>query len=480
MRNQKIFKSEKNYSLQIDESDSFLRYKLLYFFTFAALGVVMPYFPIYYQSLSLNNVYIGILCMIPNFCSFLLAPIVSFIGDILHTHDELMMISLLSSTICTIAMLFITDFNLLLMVVLIGSVMGAPLIPLIDALVFSTLPDKVRYGEMRLRGAVSYGVFSLIGGISTAVEDEGNVKTGADPRSFRLVFYLHALCSLLSGFILLCIFNKLQIRNIQQFIFQNSFPTARENKEELEELNRMNEKTMISSTELPESQEKRSVLLAFIQVFYDHPESLVFSIVMILSGFGSGVIESFLFLRLKQLGGSSYVMGISRFVKSIAEIPLFQVSGYLQGKFGIWTMLAVTQIAFVVQFTCYSFLTVPWFVLPCEVLHGFTFAAMWSISCSYANMISPPEYHSSMQALFQGLHWGFGSGMGSLIGGISYDKFGAVLLFKVSGLLSFCSFFLVIYISIFKSRRLKESLHLQGTDYSVVTEPEVNTNDNDA
>lgn len=469
MRKQKILKSEIDYSLQKDEHDSFLRYKLLYFFTFAALGIVMPYFPIYYQSLSLNNVYIGILCMIPNFCSFLLAPVVSFIGDVLHIHNELMMISLISSTLCTVALLFINDFNLLLTVVLIGSVMGAPLIPLIDALVFSTLPDKARYGEMRLWGAVSYGVFSLIGGILTAVNDEGNVKTSVDPSNFRLVFYLHAFCSLLSGFILLHIFNKLQIRKIQQFIFQDSFPATRENKEEFEELNVTNEKTIISSTEFQESQEKRSIPLALIQLFYDHPEAGIFSIVMILSGFGSGVIESFLFLRLKQLGGSSYVMGISRFVKSIAEIPLFQVSGYLQGRFGVWTMLAVTQIAFIIQFTCYSFLTIPWFVLPCEVLHGFTFAAMWSISCSYANMISPPEYHSSMQALFQGLHWGFGSGMGSLIGGISYDKFGAVLLFKVSGVLSFCSFFLVIYISIFKSRRLKESLQLQGTDYSVVT-----------
>lgn len=363
MRKQKILKSEIDYSLQKDEHDSFLRYKLLYFFTFAALGIVMPYFPIYYQSLSLNNVYIGILCMIPNFCSFLLAPVVSFIGDVLHIHNELMMISLISSTLCTVAMLFINDFNLLLTVVLIGSMMGAPLIPLIDALVFSTLPDKARYGEMRLWGAVSYGVFSLIGGILTAVNDEGNVKTSVDPSNFRLVFYLHAFCSLLSGFILLHIFNKLQIRKIQQFIFQDSFPATRENKEEFEELNGTNEKTIISSTEFQESQEKRSIPLALIQLFYDHPEAGIFSIVMILSGFGSGVIESFLFLRLKQLGGSSYVMGISRFVKSIAEIPLFQVSGYLQGKFGVWTMLAVTQIAFVIQFTCYSFLTIPLYCL---------------------------------------------------------------------------------------------------------------------
>lgn len=478
MTKQSSLNGEEESPLPIEKHDSFIRYKVLYFLTFAGLGVIMPYFPVYYESLAFNKVLIGILCMIPNFCSFLIAPIFSIIGDILHAHYELMMVSLVTSTISVIAMLFVKGFGLLSAVVLIGSVMRAPLTPQIDALVISTLPDKARYGEMRLWGAVSYGIFSLIGGILTATDDDSNSNGGEegvslDPSSFRPIFYLHALFFFSSGFILLYLLNKLQLQEIRQFISQYSIINE-QRKSESEEINHNTTSITSSAAELKESKEKRSIMVALLQVFYDHPEVGIFSIVVFLSGFGSGVIESYLFLRLKQLGGSGYVMGISRFITCAAEVPLFQVSGYLQEKYGVWTMLAVTQLAFVIRFTYYSFLTVPWLVLPCEVLHGFTFAVMWSVSCSYANMISPPECHSSMQALLEGLHWGFGSGMGSLLGGIAYDRFGAVRLFEASGVLSFCSLLLATYVSVLKSRQgFEESLHPQDSDYSIVKEHEL-------
>lgn len=57
---------------------------------------------------------------------------------------------------------------------------------------------------------------------------------------------------------------------------------------------------------------------------------------------------------------------------------------------GTWNMLAVTQLAFVMRFTYYSLLQNPWLIFPSEILHGLTFATTWSVSCAYANEISPP------------------------------------------------------------------------------------------
>eukprot|EP01034_Spumella_vulgaris_P045174 gene45174-56252_t len=87
--------------------------------------------------------------------------------------------------------------------------------------------------------------------------------------------------------------------------------------------------------------------------------------------------------------------------------------------------MVVTQTAFVVRFVYYSLLVEPWAVLPCEILHGLTFATTWNVSCTYASEISPPGCHSTMQSLLEGLHWGIGSGLGALIGGFLYDSFGA-------------------------------------------------------
>lgn len=59
---------------------SLFRYKLLYFVQFAGYGVISPYMPIFFETLSMSKSQIGILSMIPNVCCFLVGPIFSFIG----------------------------------------------------------------------------------------------------------------------------------------------------------------------------------------------------------------------------------------------------------------------------------------------------------------------------------------------------------------------------------------------------------------
>jgi cyanate permease len=71
--------------LSIAES---FRFKMLYFFMFGAYGVLMPYFPLFFDTLGINKAQIGILSMLPNFCSFLVAPLFSVLG-ILITMDPL-------------------------------------------------------------------------------------------------------------------------------------------------------------------------------------------------------------------------------------------------------------------------------------------------------------------------------------------------------------------------------------------------------
>lgn len=386
------------------------RYKLLYFIIFSGLGALMPYIPVYFETLSMSKSEIGILTMLPNLCAFLLAPLFGIIGDIFDAHCEVMVFSAAASVVCTVLMLNVDSFYAMFWVVLASSAFRAPVTPQVDAMVINNLEDKSRYGEMRLWGAVGYGILSFIGG---AWSQDHTVE------SFKFNFYYHAVMFVSASMLVLWIVYDLL--GSPQHAKHASSPDT---------------KSAVES--------ERTIWQGLLQVFARHPAVLVFSTIVFLSGVGSGVIESFLFLRLKQLGGSGLVMGISRFITCAAEVPLFQLAGKWQQKYGTWVMLAVTQLAFVARFTYYSFLTEPWAVLPCEVLHGLTFAVMWSVSCTYANMISPPECHSTMQALLEGLHWGFGSGVGALMGGFVYDRFGAVWLFELSGLLSFVSLLLAI------------------------------------
>eukprot|EP00953_Heterococcus_sp_UTEX-ZZ885_P033915 17611-Heterococcus_DN1.PRE.2 len=59
------------------------------------------------------------------------------------------------------------------------------------------------------------------------------------------------------------------------------------------------------------------------------------------------------------------------------QIPLFHLSGKIIAKLGVKTCIALAQAAYVLRFLNYTVLTDPVWVLPSEVLHGFTFAIMY-------------------------------------------------------------------------------------------------------
>lgn len=377
--------------------------KLLYFVFFAGKGVLEPYLPVFYEILSMSKWQVGVLGMIGNINAFVFAPLFGGISDIYSIHCEVMVIATVASLVCTLLMLLAQSFETMLVIVFFATAFRAPTTPQIDALVINSLDDRTRYGEMRLWGAISFGIFSFLGGALTQDHSIG---------AFKSIFFAHAAFFLCTCFVVLCSYYK----SAGKSVAGAHSPTAKS---------------------LPMHAALRHVLR-------EHPSVLLFSVIVLLSGIGTGVIDSFLFLRLKQLGGSGFVMGISRFITCAAEVPMFRMAGYLQKRFGTYRVLVVTQLAYVLRFVYYANLTDPWAVLPCEVLHGLTYATTWSVACTYANLISPPECHSTMQALLEGLHWGFGSGIGALLGGFVYDRLGAVWLFELSAVLSLLSMVLAI------------------------------------
>jgi MFS_1 like family len=68
------------------------------------------------------------------------------------------------------------------------------------------------------------------------------------------------------------------------------------------------------------------------------------------------------------------------------QIPLFHLSGKIIAKLGVKACIALAQAAYVMRFLYYTVLTDPAWVLPSEVLHGFTFAIM------YCAMVSALSY----------------------------------------------------------------------------------------
>lgn len=370
------------------EEDPF-RLKLLYFFLYGGLGVLSPYVPVFFERLHMTKSQIGILLMIPSMSSFVFAPLWSMFCDRLNIRSEVIFFALMTSQVLTCSMYFFEAFTSMVSIVVIGSVVKAPLTSLVDSLVIDSLTDKTRYGSMRLWGAISFAITSFLGGaILSTLETPGEPNV----RPFSYVFGLHGIFGVLTGVIILSITMRsrrakaISITNIEKLQIEEETISG--------DISVTND--CLTSYEEADAV-KLSVTASVMNVLTSCPSVGIFFVVVFCTGLGSGVIDAFLFLRLKQLGGSGLVMGISRAITCAAEVPCFQIAGALQKRLGTWRLLALTQLAFVIRFTYYSLLTEPWAVLPCEVLHGFTYAIMWSTACTYADEIAPKHVHSTIQ-----------------------------------------------------------------------------------
>lgn len=107
-------------------------------------------------------------------------------------------------------------------------------------------------------------------------------------------------------------------------------------------------------------------------------------------------------------------------------------------RFGVLGVLAMAQVAYVCRMLWYASLTpstVNW-VLPCEILHGLTFAALWSACCYNAAALAPEGLKASMQGVVGGVHWGLGVGTGATVGGLLFASYGGTRMFTAGALIS--------------------------------------------
>lgn len=409
----------KNEKKEQEEDDPRLisKFRSLYFWLYASFGAWFPYRALFFQSFGYSKALIGIFCMMPNLASFLAAAPINSLADAYNTVFETLGFCISGSVALNLPLLFYGGYEIIAFTLMsFSSIIGSSIGSLVDSTVISNLKRGEDFGKLRLYGALSFGIFSLLAGVSLSTPDGGVAET----KQFIWIMVMMTVFSIVAMGIILSV--KTFLCDVQDGELQDGDTTV--------------DKAEVSKPTTATSEEKGSTIGKVVELFASRKIIFVFCFVVFCSGFGAGVIDSFLFVRLEELGGSGTLCGIARFVTCMSEIPAFQVAGALHKRFGTWPLLAFTQAVFVLRFICYASLRNPWLVLPVEILNGITFAITWSVSCIYADAIAPEGTHSTMQALLEAMHFGLGCGVGSLAAGFIYDSGGAVSCFGWSGGLS--------------------------------------------
>jgi len=177
------------------------------------------------------------------------------------------------------------------------------------------------------------------------------------------------------------------------------------------------------------------------------PRVLVFNLWCVTAGVLTAAIWTFLPWYLTDLAtppcGSApfhwitLLIGLDMAIQCfVGEVPMFFVSGFILHKLGHIHTMTLVLAAFGARLLLYSVITSPWLALPIEILNGITFGIFYATMTSYAYVIAPAGFGSTMQGIVGAAFEGLGLAIGSLVGGAIYKNYGGPFLFQAFGVFS--------------------------------------------
>lgn len=339
-------------------------------------------------------------------------------------------------------------FFLLLLLIVLGEYFSAPAITLADSATLSHLGENMdHYGRQRMFGSLGWGVAMFFVGIALDHSTSfPNHPCGPyeKERNYTICFATFSVlmgCAFISATQLKFEYEPDQPDNIVlKPVVMNSdaskpitiediapgIPQARPPKPEQKEPETTKSTVFAQTTrKLPEW---FAVLRSFATLRYG-----AFLVVTWFMGFGIGLVFTFLFWHLQDLGGTPTLFGVASVINHVSEIFAYFFSFRFIRQIGHVKVLCVGLIGNVCRFLYISWLKNPWWVLPFEFIQGVTHAAVWAACCSYITQATPSNLRSSAQGVLQGLHHGLGRGCGAVIGGIFVNYFGTQITFRGYG-----------------------------------------------
>jgi PPP family 3-phenylpropionic acid transporter len=378
------------------------RPKAVYALYYAALACLVPFMTLYYQQKGLSGAQIGVLAGLIPLITLASAPFWGGIADATRRHRAVLLLTIAGLWASVLLLYLVSGFPAMLAAVVLYAVFVGPIAPLVDNAVLGILGERrAAYGRVRVWGAVGWGGAALLLG----------------PLLQRLglgwAFYGFL------AFMALCFVTVTRLPMSAGEVGRTAYRAG------LDRLLRR----------------RRFLLLLFVALIY---------------GVGLGVLLSYQFLYLEELGASRTLMSLTLTVSTLSEVPFWFLSGPLMARFGVNRLLAFGVAMAIVRFFALALMGAPWLALPISLLHGPSFAVMWAAGVADADAAAPAGLGATAQGLFSAAVNGLGSALGGFIGGPLAEIIGFATLFALLGWLTLGA--LLIFVAARMIHRVRPAL----------------------
>lgn len=356
-----------------------LRIAIYYTCMFGMVGIFQPFFPVWLADRGLTAAEIGILLSAGSFVRASVNPLAARFADMRAERKPLVVWLTFGGIVTACMMLPAYGFWPVLLLTLLHMAVQAPVNPLGENLILLNLRARgLDYGQLRAWGSAAFIVTSM--GFGAFLE-------GRSPDWMMYLFIAALVAIWLSA---------------QQLPSVTATPAVRE---------RPPLRHLLSN-----------------RLF------LIFLACAAMNMASHAVLTGFATLHWKAAGHSEGLIGFLWAVGVIAEIALFAFARPLLVRIGIPGMLLLGAACGIVRWSGTGATAELWLLVPCQVLHGFTFGATHLAGMTFIQRHVAPAMSASAQALYASLGMGMAMGLTMAASGWLYAQLGGYSFWVMAGL----------------------------------------------
>ena len=362
-----------------------------YFFYFASLGALLPYWGLYLKSLGYDITAIGNVMAIIMATKIISPNIWGWIADHTGRRMAIVRIGSLCAALAFAGVFFQDGFVWLAIVMMLFSFFWNAALPQFEATTFNYLGDNAhRYSSIRLWGSIGFIV--TVWGLGSVMQGQG----------------IQLLPWILFG--------------LFAAIWINSLLVPEE-----------------AAGHLPLDHTPLRKILS-------QPHVLGLLLVCFLLQAGHGPYYTFYSIYMKSHGYSLSQIGGLWALGVIAEVIVFLWMHRLVPKFGLRNLLLASLLLAVVRWLLIGLFPEHLSVmLLAQCLHAATFGIFHAAAIQLIHSYFRGKHQGKGQALYSSLSFGAGGALGSFYSGYVYDYFGALQMFVIAAAISLLAFFIAWY-----------------------------------
>ena len=352
-----------------------------YLFYFASIGVLVPYWPLYLESLDFSPREIGELMAVIMATKIIAPNIWGWIAD--HTGQRMMIVRSGSLLACVFfaGVFWSESYWWIALTMAAFSFFWNATLPQFEATTFNYLHEETqRYSSIRLWGSVGFVVAALLIGYLLETSTASIV-----PIALLVMFAL---------------------------IWLNSLIVPER-----------------SAGHLPLDEDS---ILTVIK----RPEVLALIVVVFLMQASHGPYYTFYSIYLEDNGYSKTIIGGLWALGVLAEIAVFLVMHRLIPKFGLRNMLLFSLLVASLRWLLLgSYVESFFMIIAIQLGHAATFGVFHAVAIQYFHQYFRGRHQGRGQALYSSMSFGAGGALGALVAGYTWSL-GAILTFAIAAAMS--------------------------------------------